>query len=139
MSVTAGRVSANCLQTMTELLFRQLFHQLSHLLPNPFHILFSLPCQRLSKSLNHVPPILQDGLPTQNCLQLTLGTHYLPASKGRAKESPLLATCSFSSFFSFSWLAVSMLIYFYSLFIFRCHCSHTYPYRVPLGILAKSV
>ena len=48
---------------MTQLLFLQLFHQLPHLLPNPFHILFSHPCLWLAKPLSHVPSIMQDGLP----------------------------------------------------------------------------
>lgn len=63
MMIMVRRVRANRLQTLTELLSPQLFHQLSHLLHKPFRILFSHPCLRLCKSLNHVPPTLQDCLP----------------------------------------------------------------------------
>ena len=99
---------------------RLLFHQLPHLLPNPFHILLSHPCLWFSKPLSRVPSILQDGLPNMElpmkvvCLtwNFPLGMQYSPASKGRAKGSLLLASCSFSSFFSFSWLAFSMLRFF---------------------------
>lgn len=56
-------VSANCSQSMTELLFPQLFQQLSVLFPNPFHIILPYPCLWFSKPQNHIPSILQEGLP----------------------------------------------------------------------------
>ena len=90
--------TTNCPQSVTQMLFPQIFHQLPHFLPGPLHILFSHPYLWLSLPQSHVPSRQQDRLP--NTEPPTISSRYtvFTAPKGRAGGSPLLASCPFSFF-----------------------------------------
>lgn len=133
----ARGVSANCPQTMTQLLFPQLLPELSHLLPNPFHILFSHPCLWISKPLNHIPSILQDGLP--NTEPPTISSRYTIFTSFQ-REGQGLSFISILLLFILFFIVLVGLFHveiFYCLFLFGRHCSWAYPCRlVFLPILA---
>ena len=116
-------VSANCLQTMTQLLFPQLLHELFHLLPKPFHIPFSHPCLWLSKLLNHISSILQDGRPNTEPPTIssrhTVFTSCQREGQGLSFISILLL---FILFFIFL-VGIFRVDIFYHLFLFGRHCS----------------
>ena len=123
------------------MLFPQIFHQLSHLLPSPLHILFSHPYLWLSVPQGHVPSRQQDRLPNTELPTISSRYTVFTAPKGRAGGSPLLASCPFS-FFSHCpgwhfpcwdfWLLASLwtrLLLGLSL-LSHCRCS-TMPLQLP--------
>lgn len=97
---------------------------------------FSLCCLTSSRAFPHTPPHPVALRATDTCprytaewdhRRLTRSTrHTVIGFQGRGSGSPLLATCSFSPFLSFSWLARDFL------FLFGRHGSWACPCGLPL-------
>ena len=95
-----GQVTA---QSVAHLLFRRLFPRCS----TPAQALAtfsSLTLARGAPNLCHVPAPLQGALRNVEPPRFPLDAQYSPASKGRAGDSPCLASCGFHPSSSFSTL-----------------------------------
>ena len=109
--VFSSTTDYDCPQTMTQMLSPQIFNQLPHFLPSPFHILFSHPYLWLSLPPSHVPSTLHDRLPTTE--PPTISPRYsVHSSQGEGYRLSFISILSIFILFSLSWLTFSMLRFF---------------------------